>query len=370
MRPAGRADQCPQLGVERTQRGPLLWAVHDPLRTSTAVANRRPVVRWLAYPLTDPREFDILHAVVVSGQRMPFDRLKRRDFIRLLGGATAAWPLAARAQHTGRVYRAALVFTTSPVSEMAGSDPIHPLARSFVQGLRALGYVQGQNLVLEPRSAEGKFERFPEITRELVSIKVDVIVTVANPMTQAAKDVTRTVPIVMAYSVSPVEHGVVQSLNRPGGNVTGLSMNVGSEIPGKQLQLLKELLPRISRVAFLHSKEQEEEGVQSGEAAAAKLGITLLPAEHTPTDYTNAFALIMREHPDALIVGASAVNVANRHLIVEFAAQRRLPVMYATREFVTERGRQRGIRSVVRCTCTSLAGNKSCNVPSGLRASA
>jgi hypothetical protein len=86
MRPAGRADQCPQLGVERTQRGPLLWAVHDPLRTSTAVANRRPVVRWLAYPLTDPREFDILHAVVVSGQRMPFDRLKRRDFIRLLGG--------------------------------------------------------------------------------------------------------------------------------------------------------------------------------------------------------------------------------------------------------------------------------------------
>jgi putative ABC transport system substrate-binding protein len=98
--------------------------------------------------------------------------------------------------------------------------------------------------------------------------------------------------------------------------------------------LLKELLPRISRVAFLHSKEQEAEGVQSGETAADKLGITLLPAEHTPTDYTSAFALIMREHPDALVVSASAVNVANRHLIVEFAAQRRLPAMYATREFV------------------------------------
>jgi ABC-type uncharacterized transport system substrate-binding protein len=203
---------------------------------------------------------------------------------------------------------------------MAGSDPIHPLARSFLQGLRALGYEQGQNLMMEPRSAEGKFERFPEIIRELVSIKVDVIVTVANPMTQAARDVTRTIPIVMAYSVSPVEHGVVQSLNRPGGNVTGLTMNVGSEIPGKQLQLLKELLPR--------------KGVQSGEAAAAKLGITLLPAEHTPTDYTNAFALIMREHPDALVVGASAVNVANRHLIVEFAARRRLAAIYATQEFV------------------------------------
>ena len=152
-----------------------------------------------------------------------------------------------------------------------------------MQELRVLGYVQGQYLVLEYSSAEGKFERFPEIIRELVSIKADVIVTVASPITQAAKDVTRTVPIVMAYSVSPVEQGVVQSLNRPGGNVTGLTMNVESEIPGKQLQLLKELIPSISRVAFLHSKEQEAEGVQSGEAAAGKLGITLLPAEHTPT---------------------------------------------------------------------------------------
>jgi len=191
--------------------------------------------------------------------------MKRREFITLVGGVAAGWPLAARAQQTGRVYRVALIFTTSPVSEMSGPDPIHPLARSFVQGLRALGYSQGQNLVLEHRSAEGKFERFPEIIRELVSINVDVIVTVTNPMTRAAMDVTRTVPIVVAYSVSPVENGLVQSLSRPGGNVTGLTMNVGSEIPGKQLQLLKELLPRLSRVAFLHSKEQEAEGVQNGE---------------------------------------------------------------------------------------------------------
>jgi putative tryptophan/tyrosine transport system substrate-binding protein len=259
---------------------------------------------------------------------------RRRAFITLIGGA-AGWPLVARAQQTGRVYRVALVFTTSPVSEMAGPDPIHPLARSFVQGLAALGYLQGQNLALEPRSAEGKFERFPAIIRELVALKVDVVVTVANPLTQAAKEVTTTVPIVMAYSVSPVEHGMVQSLNLPGGNVTGLAMNVGTEIPGKQLQLLKELLPRISRVAFLHSKEQEAEGVQIGEAAAQKLGITLLPAEHTPTDYTDAFAFITREHPDALVVGASAVNVANRHLIVDFASRMRLPAMYATREFVS-----------------------------------
>jgi putative tryptophan/tyrosine transport system substrate-binding protein len=158
--------------------------------------------------------------------------MHRREVITLLGGAAVVWPLVARAQQTGRLYRVALVFTTSPVGEMAGPDPVHPLARSFVQGLRTLGYVQGQNLMFEPRSAEGKFERFREIMRELVSSNVDVIVTVANPMAQAAKEVAGTVPVVMAYSVSPVEHGLMQSLNRPGGNVTGLTMNVGSEIPG------------------------------------------------------------------------------------------------------------------------------------------
>jgi ABC-type uncharacterized transport system substrate-binding protein len=263
--------------------------------------------------------------------------MKRREFIMLLGSA-ATWPLAARAQQTARVYRVALVFTTSPVSEMAGPDPIHPVARSFVHGLRALGYLEGQNLVLEHRTAEGKFERFPKIIGELVSRRVDVIVTVTNAMTRAAMDVTRTVPIVMAYSVSPVEHGLVQSLSLPGGNVTGLTMNIGSAIPGKQLQLLKELLPRISRVAHLYSKGELAEEIQSAETAGRELGIKVLPAEHTPTDYRGAFAFIERERPDAMIVGASAANVANRHSILEFAEQRRLPAMYASREFVSAGG--------------------------------
>ena len=264
--------------------------------------------------------------------------MRRREFLACLGGAAAGWLPKAQAQQTGRVHRVALVFTTSPVTEMNGLDPIHPLAKTFVHSLRALGYQQGQNLVLENRSAEGKFDRFPEIMRELVAIKTDAIVTVANPMTQAAKDMTGAVPIIMAYSVSPVEHRLVQSLNRPGGNVTGLSMNVGSELPGKQLQLLKEMLPNLSRVAFLHSKEQETEGVNNGEAAARELNINLFPAEHTPSDYSDAFALITRERPDALVVSASAVNVANRRLIVEFATQKRLPAMYATREFVSAGG--------------------------------
>jgi ABC-type uncharacterized transport system substrate-binding protein len=264
--------------------------------------------------------------------------VRRRQFITLLGGAAAGWPLAARAQQAGKVNRVALIFTTSPVSEMTGPEPVHPVARSFVQGLRALGYLEGHNLVLEHRSAGGKFERFPEIIRELVATKIDVIVTVTNAMTRAAMDVTRTVPIVMAYSVSPVEHHLVESLGRPGGNVTGLTMNVGSAIPGKQLQLLREFLSRISRVAHLYSREELAEEAQSAETAGRELGIKVLRAEHTPTDYNDAFALIRRERPDAMIVGASAANVANRHLILEFAAQERLPALYASREFVNAGG--------------------------------
>jgi len=158
--------------------------------------------------------------------------MNKREFITLLGGTAAAWTLAALAQQPGKIYRVGLVFTTSSVSEMAGTDPVHPLVRSFVQSLAMLGYLQGQNLLLEHRSAEGRFERFPDIMRDLVASKVDVIVTVANPMTQAAKEVTGTVPIVMAYSVSPAEHGMVQSLIRPGGNVTGLAMNLAMRYQG------------------------------------------------------------------------------------------------------------------------------------------
>ncbi len=175
--------------------------------------------------------------------------------------------------------------------------------------------------------------------RELVAIKTDVIVTVSNPMTRAAKDATQTVPIVMAISVDPVEHGLVQSLARPGGNVTGLTGEVGrADFSGKQLQVLKEMLPRISQVAYLHSKEGAQEGQHAGEGAAQRLGIKLLFAEHTPTDYTGAFAAIARERPDALVVNASTASWANRRSIIDFAAANGLPAMYPAREYVLDGG--------------------------------
>ena len=142
--------------------------------------------------------------------------MRRREFIGFLGGAAVVWPLAARAQQTGKVYRVGLIITTSPVSEMAGPDPINPAVRGFVHALRDLGYVEGQNLVLERRSAEGKFERFGEIVAELVGRRTDVIATL-GVVAKEAKRVTTAVPIVMVGSVDPVRAGIVTSLARPGG---------------------------------------------------------------------------------------------------------------------------------------------------------
>jgi putative ABC transport system substrate-binding protein len=142
----------------------------------------------------------------------------------------------------------------------------------------------------------------------------------------------------MALSLKPVEQGLVQSLNRPGGNVTGLSSNPGPAFAGKRLQLLKELLPTISQVAFLYAKGQGQEGIPSYEPAARELGIKLLHAEHTPTDYTAAFALIARERPHALVIPAIAASWVNRHLIIEFEAKHRIPAIYPTREYVAAGG--------------------------------
>jgi putative ABC transport system substrate-binding protein len=198
--------------------------------------------------------------------------------------------------------------------------------------------VEGENLILEWRSAEGRFERFPDIVRELVSLNVDVIVTVTTPMTKAAKDVTQTVPIVM-LSGNPVEEGLVQSLARPGGNITGITHLTGGENTIKHAQLLKEILPGMSRVARLQSKaEALGEHAQIEEAINRKLGVKVLTAWNMPSDYSEAFGLITKERPDAVLVAANAANYANRKLIIEFAAKNRLPAIYSDRDYVVDGG--------------------------------
>jgi ABC-type uncharacterized transport system substrate-binding protein len=263
----------------------------------------------------------------------------RRAFLGSLAGGLVAAPRASAAQGAGKVYRVGLVFTTAPVSEMVGPNPVHPLVRSFLDELRGLGYVQGRNLVFEARSAEGKFERFREILEGLVSLKMDVIVTNGNSMTQRAKEVTSVIPIVMIFVNDPVSDGLVASLAKPGGNVTGVTSTAGPEIEGKRVELLKETLPKIRRVAFLGTKfDWEDQFGKSTQAAARALRITLIHEEHTPDNYTDAFAKIVREHPDALLVPNTTSNFARRRFIVEFATKNRLPGMYYVRNFTEDGG--------------------------------
>ncbi len=261
----------------------------------------------------------------------------RRVFLGTVAGVLLATPLAAGAQQPGKVYRVGFIFPSAPISEMAGPEPVHPLVKAFVQSLRALGYVEGQNLVLERRSAEGQFERFGAIGAELVRLKADVIVTAGDPLSRAAKAVTTTVPIVVATSVDPVGGGLVQNLARPGGNITGLTVFVGPEIEANRLDLLRAMLPGISRVAYLASKEDkdwERPWGQSVRTAAQALGATLVLAEHPPRQYTGAFALISRARAEALFVSPSPTAVADRALIVDLATRARLPSTFRNRESV------------------------------------
>jgi putative tryptophan/tyrosine transport system substrate-binding protein len=257
--------------------------------------------------------------------------MRRREFIALIG-ASVVWPFAAEAQL--KVRRVALVFTTAPVAEMAGPEPVNPYARAFVCALRALGYMEGQNLILYRRSAEGQFSRYGVIIAELIRLKTEVIQTGSFPAVNSALAAS-TVPIVSVFSFDPVEQGLASSLARPGGNITGLTLSAGPEIDGKRIALLKEILPGAARVAYLGTNEDWEG--PSGKivrAAAQVLGLTVVLAAHTPTEYADAFNLLGRVSVDALFVSPGLYQIANRRLIVDFARQSRLPDTYAFREAV------------------------------------
>jgi len=246
--------------------------------------------------------------------------MKRREFIGLIGGAATTWPFAARAQQAIRVYRVGYFFSTAPLSVMAGPDPIDPVTKAFVHGLRALGYIEGQNLVLERRSAEGRFERIDEIAAELAGLKLDVIVTGSGDfMAQALQRVTKSVPIVVSGSFDPVGAGLVASLSHPGGNITGFIEYIDPEFETKRLELLKEAVPKATQVAFLGMKEiWDGPSAQAVRNAAPRLGLTIFHAEHTPTNYADAFALMTRDRPDALFVAYHPTNYVNRQRIADF----------------------------------------------------
>ena len=256
--------------------------------------------------------------------------MKRREFITLIGGTAAAWPLAARAQSA---YRIGVLETTSAALNAANFDALR-------QGLRQHGYIEGQNLVIEYRSADGRAERFPDLAAELVRLNVDLIVTRGTPAIFAAKNATKTIPVVMAASGDPLGAGVVAGLARPGGNVTGLSAFV-TELQAKRLELLREMVPRINRIAALLNMSSPAEPPQweKTKVAARTLGIEpQLLDVRKPEDLGRAFETAIRQRADALVVGINVLTQANRRPIADLAMKHRLPAIYASREFVDAGG--------------------------------
>jgi putative tryptophan/tyrosine transport system substrate-binding protein len=259
--------------------------------------------------------------------------MRRRDFITLFGGATVAWPLAAYAQQqSGKVPRIGFLARTSAAS-------ISPLLDSFRQGLRDLGWVEGNNISIEYQFGNGQLIRLRELAEALVRLKVDVIVTVDPPPTQAAKQATGTIPIVIAVSADPVGAGLVASLAHPGGNVTGLSL-LAPDTDQKNLEIVKETLPNTKRVAMIWDPNNRGMTLRltAIQAAAVKLGVELQSiAAPSSSELAGALTAAAKNPPDALIV-LSPIYAAYRNEITDFTTKTGVPLIFDTKGLAGEPG--------------------------------
>jgi putative ABC transport system substrate-binding protein len=251
--------------------------------------------------------------------------MRRREFMAVLGAA-AAWPLAVRAQEAEKIPRIGYL---SPRTRLSLVD------RSFLQALHGLGYVEGKNISIEYRFAGGKFKRLPGLAAELVQLNVDVIVTVVTQASLAAKAATKTIPVVMLAVSDPVASGLITSLARPGGNITGTSSQT-AEVSGKSLELLKEIVPKLSRVAILWNPANpiyQAQSLKAAERAAGVLGLQLREFGARNTDELDrAFAAISNARVGALMVLGDPTLVVHKAQIIDFAAKHHLPAIYGTED--------------------------------------
>jgi putative ABC transport system substrate-binding protein len=248
--------------------------------------------------------------------------MKRRDFITLLGGASVAWPFAARAQQTAKVTRIGFLGPASASMTAGWIDALRA-------GLRDLGYLEGKNILFEFRWAEGKDDRLPGLVAELVSLNVDVLVTFGTPGTRAAKEARTTIPIVMAATGDAVATGIIASLARPGGNITGQTI-LDPELCAKRLELLKEALPRTKRVAILLNPDNPISwaNLQAAKLTAASISLELQQFEaRGPTEIANAFSAMANSSVDAVEVFEDAIFFAHNKTIADNALVRRLPLI-------------------------------------------
>ena len=259
----------------------------------------------------------------------------RRFVITLVGALLLALGFSVEAQQEKKVPRVGILLPWSSASDVSLS-----FLQAFREGLHEAGYVEGQNLAIEHRYAEGVSERFPNLAAELVRLKVDIIVTTAGPPSRAAKQATNTIPIVFTQVSDPVAEGLVASLARPEGNITGLSQ-IGPELAGKRLELLKEAFPEISRVAVLRTSRSRSSAAQFKETqiAAKPMDVQVQSLEvRSSDDFDSAFRVATTGRAGALIVLQSALINTHRTRIVELATKRRLPTMFAERTHVESGG--------------------------------
>ena len=254
--------------------------------------------------------------------------MDRRTFLGTLTGGLLTAPLAADAQQAGKVPRIGFLGESSPSDRP-------PLLDAFRQGLRELGWVEGQNIVIDYRYAEDQVDRLPDLAAELIRLKVDLIISWGTQGVTAAKNATETIPIVMIAVRDPVGTGLIASLARPGGNVTGVSGYAGLEIVAKQLELLKETVPKIRRVAILSNPTNayHQLAIREVNVAARSLGVQLQLLEvRGPKEFDGAFAAMVKEHAAALLVVADSLFNIHRTRLADLAARSRLPAAYGTRD--------------------------------------
>jgi putative ABC transport system substrate-binding protein len=257
--------------------------------------------------------------------------MRRRDIIKGIAGSAAAWPLTARAQQGGKKH------VIGRFSAGSVTDPVNDV---LTEALRESGWVEGENVVFERRYAENRLERLPELAADLVRLNVDVILAGGTLAPLAAKRATSTIPIVMVNAGDPLGTGPVASLARPGGNVTGMSL-MAPELGGKRLELLKELLPRLARVAVLWNAANPYSALvfKQVQAAGGTLGIEVQSLElRDPDDFDGAFETVQRQHPDALITVEDPLTFNHRKRIAGFAAEQQLPSLSGLSEFAAAGG--------------------------------
>ena len=263
---------------------------------------------------------------------MHFDQLKRREFITLIGGATALWPLAARAQQARRM-------TTIGFLGASTATVASPWVAAFVQRLRELGYIESQNIKIEYRWAEGHIDRLPQLAEEIVRLNVDIVVTWATAPALAVKKATSVIPVVFALATDPVGSGLVASLARPGGNVTGMSaFNI--DLIGKRLEILREFVPGLRRLAILANVGAPDTAVEMRElrTVALGLGIEVVALEIRKADDIAPAFDGLNSRADAIFVVGDPLTFTNRAQINTLAIALRLPATYAIREFVASGG--------------------------------